>query len=270
MSLDATSRTCRTCGVKKPLLDFYKKRNACRSCERARNKVWAKANPEKRREITQRHLNRLGKAGRQIKHAKWCRENRAKRNESARRWRAANPDKIRGINTANYWSMTLEQKERKREKDRCWRHSSYRSSPKFNLTMRMRARISLGLSAAAKRKGSSAARIKKACASENLLGASFDEVFQAITARLLPGMEWGERTKWHLDHVVPLARFNLEDTFHQMAAFHHLNLEPVWATQNISKGCKLTKETRDKQTSRLRDCGHSGMAALIESLPLTA
>jgi hypothetical protein len=53
-------------------------------------------------------------------------------------------------------------------------------------------------------------------------------------------MTWGNygRGGWHLDHVKPLASFNLRDPEHIKEACHYTNLQPLWAEDNLSKGSK--------------------------------
>lgn len=79
-----------------------------------------------------------------------------------------------------------------------------------------------------------------------LLGCSFKELCRYLEARFQPGMTWrnrGEMGKrefgtcgWEVDHIRPLASFDLGNVEHRRLAFHYTNLQPLWQHQNRSKG----------------------------------
>lgn len=46
-------------------------------------------------------------------------------------------------------------------------------------------------------------------------------------------------SEWHIDHVVPLSLFNLEDTSQQLIAFNWRNTMPLSANENMSKNNRL-------------------------------
>lgn len=82
---------------------------------------------------------------------------------------------------------------------------------------------------------------KKQGSSSALLGASFKDARKHIESLWLDGMTWENHGKWHIDHIKPLAFFNLEDQEQFKAAAHYTNLQPLWAHTNLSlgaKGCK--------------------------------
>ncbi len=48
-------------------------------------------------------------------------------------------------------------------------------------------------------------------------------------------------TEWHIDHVIPLSHFDLENIDEQIIAFNWRNTMPLAAKENLSKNCKILK-----------------------------
>ena len=46
------------------------------------------------------------------------------------------------------------------------------------------------------------------------------------------------RKTWHIDHVLPLASFDLTKKEELLKACHYMNLQPKLAIDNIKKGSK--------------------------------
>ena len=60
-----------------------------------------------------------------------------------------------------------------------------------------------------------------------------------IESLFLPGMTWENRSNWHVDHIVPLAWWDLKDhPEHLFVASHWSNLRPVWSKDNLAKGAR--------------------------------
>lgn len=51
-------------------------------------------------------------------------------------------------------------------------------------------------------------------------------------------MTWDNWTNkgWHIDHIIPLCKFNLIDREQFLKACHYTNLQPMWWFENLSKG----------------------------------
>lgn len=72
----------------------------------------------------------------------------------------------------------------------------------------------------------------------DLLGCSVSFLKNALEAKFKEGMTWENHGKWHIDHIKPCALFDLRYIEEQKKCFHYTNLQPLWASENLSKGCK--------------------------------
>lgn len=70
------------------------------------------------------------------------------------------------------------------------------------------------------------------------LGCSIDELKTHLESQFQEGMSWENYGEWHIDHIKPLAKFDLTDREQFLQACHYTNLQPLWADDNISKGDK--------------------------------
>ena len=75
------------------------------------------------------------------------------------------------------------------------------------------------------------------------LGCTIEELKAHLESKFQPGMTWDNRGhgygKWNIDHIMPLAAFDLTNRQHVVLACHYLNLQPLWHEDNMSKGDKL-------------------------------
>ena len=72
------------------------------------------------------------------------------------------------------------------------------------------------------------------------LGCTIPEFCEHIERLWTAGMSWESWTQsgWHLDHIRPLASFDLKDRAQFLAAAHFTNYQPLWAADNLKKGGK--------------------------------
>lgn len=59
-----------------------------------------------------------------------------------------------------------------------------------------------------------------------------------LEAKFSEGMTWQNYGTWHIDHIRPLASFDLTDPAQVRLACHFTNLQPLWGADNIRKGDK--------------------------------
>ena len=99
-----------------------------------------------------------------------------------------------------------------------------KTSWKYNLSGRIRGRLSFAL----KQGGYS----KKSSTNE-ILGADWNTIKVYIESQFLKGMNWDNRDKWEIDHIVPLSSAINEDEMYALA--HYKNLQPLWEDENLMK-----------------------------------
>jgi len=117
------------------------------------------------------------------------------------------------------------------EKQRTWRKTTnycrdYLSNPSNKLAHTLRVRINDILKE----------RIKVGSA-VNDLGCSIDMLKQHLESKFQLGMTWENHSVdgWHVDHIVPLSKFDLTIKEEFQKACHYTNLQPLWAKDNLVK-----------------------------------
>ena len=152
-------------------------------------------------------------------------------------WRKNNPEKVNATYAryrktekrrivANRWAKANRKKAYKRRNER------YYSDPQFNLEIKLRRRIHMAVRSQF---------TTKATKTIELLGITFPEFKLYIENKFTEGMCWEKlfTGEIHLDHIVPVSKFNLIDPEEQKKAFHYTNMQPLWARDNLIKHYKV-------------------------------
>ena len=73
---------------------------------------------------------------------------------------------------------------------------------------------------------------------EALVGFTVVDLMAHLERQFLPGMSWGNRGEWHIDHIRPLCSFEFltPECPQFREAWALSNLRPLWAADNIRKG----------------------------------
>lgn len=143
------------------------------------------------------------------------REERRRQQEEARRLRA----------TPEYQRLL-------RKRDNEYIKRRYAEEPEFALAFKVRARVYQAI-----RKGGAS----KTGRTEELVGCSFDFLRQHIERQFKGKMSWDNPGSFHIDHIVPLAAFDLSDPMQLRVACNWQNLRPIPPKKNMSKGARLTE-----------------------------
>ena len=178
----------------------------------------------------------------------WRAKNRAKIRIQHANWRKANPDKVKLLSdkyrTENADKKLLSDKtyrENNREKMRVARLKWIQENPEkhkacqkayklrnknYKIGAYLRTRVYRALKAQ---------KAQKWGKTEELLGCSIPDVRVYLEAKFKEGMTWDNYGKWHIDHIKPLAKFDLTNKEEQMKAISYTNLQPLWAQDNLRK-----------------------------------
>lgn len=70
------------------------------------------------------------------------------------------------------------------------------------------------------------------------LGCSLNEFRTHMSGKFKAGMTWENYGQWEIDHVVPLAKFDLTNSAEADKALHYSNLQPLWKLENRIKGAR--------------------------------
>lgn len=188
-------------------------------------KAWQKANKDKR-DAYQKAYREANKDKVTLQKKAWQEANR----DYAKAWRESNRDKIKLQKKA--WQEA--NKERLYKKQVEWKRKN-KNNPQYKLSCRLRERIN----------GAIKGNYKSGSAVKDL-GCSIDELKTHLESKFQPGMTWDNwsPTGWHIDHIKPLASFDLTDRNQFLEACHYTNLQPLWARDNLSKGDRLTESQR--------------------------
>lgn len=222
------------------------------------------ANPEKHREWDRRNYEKNKGAGSEYQKRRYALKDKAKALEDNKRWKAENPDKVRA-----HWERTYEKhKGKHRDRVKRWTRMKRRTDPEFREkayaknrewraankewerqhARKKRARLkddpAFKIMASVRARVRSALKgLNKSQSTSELIGAPLDVVKAYIEAQFCNGMTWGNwgrgwggAREWHLDHVRPLASFDLTDPVQLAQACHYKNLQPLWAVDNLKKG----------------------------------
>jgi predicted HicB family RNase H-like nuclease len=155
--------------------------------------------------------------------------------EKSKQYNEANKEKL-----ADYQKQYYEaNKEIITEKSKKYREANkekladYRKQYKKQWNIRLHKNISTALSNSLKTTGKSKRTFK-------YLGCT-KEVFIKYLESKFEGknMNWDNYGEWHIDHIIPLSLIDSTNEIEVMYIWHYTNLQPMWCSDNISKGNKI-------------------------------
>lgn len=226
-------KPCTKCKIIKVLTDFPKDksckdghRNVCLLCKAEMHKKYH----FEHRDIILQKMSEYREKNKHILYPKQ-RECRKRKPEQYRLMRVNHYLKNREKVIAESRKYRRLNKETIAIKDRIRKRLYYKTSVQFKLRNILRRRLFGCL-----RKG----LYKKTGKTLNILGCSISFLIEHLEKQFKEGMTWQNygRYGWHIDHIRPCSSFDLSLPEEQQKCFHYSNLQPLWAKDNLEKGCK--------------------------------
>tara|TARA_R100000687_G_C6421167_1_gene151075 strand:+ start:469 stop:1083 length:615 start_codon:yes stop_codon:yes gene_type:complete len=171
---------------------------------------------------------------------KYREANKEKVKQRVKKWREKNKEKLAEKRRDYYqrnkhhileWCKKYreENKEKIKATKKLYRKKKYSDDLNYQMKDKLRSRIRLALKN----------KIKKTGSTLDLLGCSLLFFRKYFEIKFTVGMSWDRISLIHIDHIIPCKNFDLTRKSEQKKCFHYTNLQPLWAKDNLSKGCKL-------------------------------
>ena len=77
----------------------------------------------------------------------------------------------------------------------------------------------------------------------NLIGCSWEKLKLYLESKFETGMTWDNYGYygWHIDHIIPVSNYDLDNLEELKKCMHYTNLQPLWKIENLVKGSKYDK-----------------------------
>lgn len=165
---------------------------------------------------------------------RYIRENKEKVKSWQGHWREKNKSRVQGWVRECYRRRMNDpaRKEKSALTRKNYYHNVFKTNPQMKLSLALRTRLRRVLQG----------RIKSVSAVKDL-GCSISELKSYLESKFTLGMTWDNHGLygWHIDHIRPLASFDLQDLEEIKQAVHYTNLQPLWAEDNLRKHSKWEK-----------------------------
>jgi hypothetical protein len=160
---------------------------------------------------------------------KWQKNYRDKNKKKLKEYYQAHAEELKIYNKKYY--------QNNKEKAKVYENNKLKTDTNFKLARYLRNRIWKAIH-----------NNQKVGSAVQDLGCSIPELKLYLKSKWKDGMTWENwsLTGWHIDHIIPLDSFNLQNKEEFLKACHYKNLQPLWAEENLSKGDKNDYISRTK------------------------
>jgi hypothetical protein len=210
-------KSCKTCNQTKSISLFVKNRIICTDCDNQRRREKYNTNEDVRQKLI--------KAATDFKHKKKLERDKIKETE------------IGKDNKKCRFCEVIKHKDRFRH-NRLKCRDCERDDPVEKFKRYVRSRIYGALT-------------KKVMHTIDYLGCSSSDYLNWILSNDSGYTLDNYGKVWHIDHVIPLSKFNLDNEEEQLVAFNWRNTMPLSASENLSKNNKLVLPQIEQHRDRL-------------------
>lgn len=164
-------------------------------------------------------------------HASNKEKNKKQRSDYAREYYKRNKIKASKRYQNNITKIKVYQKQYQkanRQKFKEQYNKSYKNDELFRAKAKLRASVCHSFKRI---------KLQKITHTEKLLGCSWQQAKEHLESLFQPGMTWGNHGEWHIDHIIPIATATTAEDVAKLC--HISNLQPLWAVDNLLKGCKV-------------------------------
>lgn len=230
------TRVCKKCSKRKKISDFpFRKdsnsyRYECKKCRREWNREYQRQWREKNSDLVASYSKTAREKNPEVfneRKKRWRKENPKKHKAIAKRYRVNNAEKVSERNK----KYREKNKDSLREKKKAYVKKRKNKDVGFRLRLALRQRLNKSVVSGSK----SGSAVRDLGCSIDKLKIRFEEMFYPHP-KTGEEMSWENYGEWHIDHIKPLALFDLTDRKQLKQACHYTNLQPLWAVDNLSKG----------------------------------
>jgi hypothetical protein len=204
--------------------------------QRAKHRRWYTNNRDKKLERTRlwraQNVEQVKEYNRQ-----WRNENREIYLEKVREYQSKNPDVVKRCNSNYYAKHSNKLKEYQVEYSKANRNKINARSRRY-VQQRIKTDLQFRITHVLRSRLCAAIKGRKPVQQTmDLVGISFTELISYLEGRFQHGMSWANYgfRGWHVDHIAPIASFDLTDPDQQRRCFHYTNLQPLWWKDNLRK-----------------------------------
>jgi hypothetical protein len=173
----------------------------------------------KKRKICKKCCNEISRLYKQ--------NNKQKISEYNKKYKSDNKEDISTYNK----TYNSENRESIQKRQTVYLKNKRHSDPQYKLSTSLRTRIGKVINGQNKKQ------------TLELLGCSYKFLMSWLTYQFKPDMNFENHgTVWHIDHIIPCKKFDLQNEDNKLMCFNWSNLQPLYVKDNLSKRATVIKK----------------------------